>query len=137
MPRNPPQRTVAFVTYTFANPWAVGVLFRSLRLALELHRRGWRFVFFNLGPFPNDPKMDRAREVGGEFRHIGASGEEPTGEMVALLRSARPDLVVFGEEPFPGMLKFYEGARMGRAPLVVLDQFYHPKYPWPHPGIDL
>jgi hypothetical protein len=26
---------------------------------------------------------------------------------------------------------------MGSAPLVVLDQFYQPKYPWPHPGVDL
>src|SRR4051812_24442588 len=103
MPPETRRRTVAFVTYTFGEPVAVGVLFRALRLAFELHRRGWRFVIFNMGPIPDDPKVDRARELGGELRPLAWSDEEEEGrrEMAALLRSARPDLVVFGEEPFP------------------------------------
>jgi hypothetical protein len=95
-------------------------------------------VVFNVGGLPDDPKVDRARELGAEFHQCGWGDEEENRrDMAALLRSTRPDLVVFGEDAFPGMVPFLEGAKMGRAPLVMLDQFYRPGYHGQYPGVDL
>lgn len=129
---------MAFVTYTFGDPCAVGVFFRALRLGFELHRRGWRFVVLNLGPIPDDPKVDRAREIGGEL--LGLAGLDEEGnrrETAERLRGIAPDLVVFGEEPMPGMVPYFEGARTVGAPLVLLDQHYNLDLRSPHWGVDL
>jgi len=116
--------TVAFVTYTMSNPHVVGVFFRALRLAIRLHRRGWSIVVCNVGPVPEDPKVDRFHEFGEILRFGGRDGATNMRAMIEILQRIRPDLVVFGEAPFPGMEPFFDGARTVGAPLVVLDQLY-------------
>lgn len=131
------RRTVVFVTYTMANPYAVGVFFRALRLSFEFHRRGWSFVVCNIGPIPDDPKVQRARELGDIRSFGGPDGATNKSETLEILRRIDPALIVFGEEPFPGMEPFYEGARMLGPPFAVLDQYYNPNVSSMLWGVDL
>jgi hypothetical protein len=129
-------RKVVFVTYTFANPRAVGVLFRALRLAFELSRRGWSFTVLNVGPIPDDPKVARARTLGTLESFGGWDGAANRLATFDRLTRLGPDLVVFGEQPYSSLEPFYEGARMLRAPLVVLEQLYGPTIAASRWGVD-
>ena len=129
-------RTVLFITYTMANPHAVGVFFRALRLAFEFRRRGWRFIVGNTGPVPEDPKVDRARELGQIWSFGGPDGARNRRDTFEMVRTTAPELVVFGERPFPGMEPFYAGARLSGCPVAVLDQFYDPNVTRERWGVD-
>jgi len=139
MPADPRPRggKVAFVTYTMAHPFAVGVFFRALRLGFEFHRRGWSFTICNAGPLPDDPKVRLGRELG---EIVELPGGDDDGKLRAgreLLRRLDPDLIVFGEGPFPSMEPYYRGARMLGPPFAVLDQFYDPRTLPQRWGVDL
>jgi len=135
--RRPPPRHAVFVTYTMANPFAVGVFFRALRLCFELRGRGWRATVCNLGPIPDDPKVDAARGSVDVVDLAAPAGADETAHSYRTLRDLAPDVVVFGEEPFPGMDTHYRAARMLDAPFVVLDQFYDEDVNCQRFGVDL
>jgi glycosyltransferase involved in cell wall biosynthesis len=118
------RRRVLIVTYTLANPAAVGVFFRALRLGFELDRRGHEVVVANAGPVPQDPKVDAARGR-IELREIPWGGPElPLRKARKILAGLRPDLVVFGEGPFDTMRTAFRAACGLRVPFILLDQYY-------------
>ena len=43
-------RKALIVTYTFANPFVVGVFFRAIRLAKVMRDRGWAITIWNFRP---------------------------------------------------------------------------------------
>ena len=65
---------VLFVTYTMIVPIVGGAFFRALRLAVEMHRRGWSPVICNNGPMLDDPKIEQAR---GAVRLVALDREAP------------------------------------------------------------
>jgi hypothetical protein len=118
----PAKRKALIVTYTLANPYAVGVFFRALRLARELNERGWAVTVWNFGPLVDDPKL-RDLPQGIEVRNdIDAS--DP-GKAHRQLRSVRADLVIFGEAPFYGaMHTLWKAAVMLGRPFALMEQYY-------------
>jgi hypothetical protein len=131
------ERRVLFVTYTMANPYAVGVFFRALRLSCELHKRGWIPFICNRGPLPEDPKMDLAKDACRIFSIEADSPAEDFEKAVAMFRGIAPDVVVFGETPLPFLLPLYDAVRTLRAPLLVLDQYYSERLSADRTGVDL
>lgn len=132
-----PRPTALFVTYTMANPFAVGVFFRALRLSFELRTRGWRCVICNRGPLPPDPKINAAKT------RVEIIGMEPSGneaaavsETLKIFSSIRPDVVVFGEAPIPATEALYRAALMLRSPLALLEQYYGPEIEARRFGLD-
>lgn len=117
-------RRVLIITYTMAQPAAVGVFFRALRLGFELDRRGHEVTIANAGPVPEDPKVDAARGR-IELREIPWGGPElPLRQARRMLAAFRPGLVVFGEGPFDTMRTAFRAARGLWAPFILLDQYY-------------
>jgi hypothetical protein len=118
----PANRKALIITYTLANPYAVGVFFRALRLARELNERGWLVTVWNFGPLVDDPKL-RDLPQGIEVRNdIDAS--DP-GKAHRQLRSVRAGLVIFGEAPFYGaMHNLWSAAAMLGRPFALMEQYY-------------
>jgi hypothetical protein len=129
--------TVLFVTYTMANPDAVGVFFRAVRLSLELTRRGWQCVICNRGPIPQDPKTELARKTCHLMSFDAESEEHEFPHAVRLFREIAPDIVVFGEYPIPSMELLFRAARvLAGPPLLLLEQFYCPECISSRYGVD-
>jgi len=130
-------RTALLVTYTMADPAAVGVFFRALRLAKELHRRGWTSVVFNYGPIPDDPKVDDARGHCEIVRFDSDNSHRDVDLILAMYRRIGPRVVLFGEYPLDFMEPLLLAARLlVRPPVLMLDQYYGPDagtLPW---GVD-
>jgi hypothetical protein len=128
---------VVFATYTMAHPFAVGVFFRALRLGFEFERRGWSVTICNLGPLPEDPKVERAQRSMRLLTLESSTVERETEAALRQFDALRPDLLVFGEEPIPATEPVYLAARMTRAPLACLDQFYDRRVAPRRSGVDL
>ncbi len=114
-----------FVTYTMLDPIVGGAFFRALRLARELHRRGWSPVICNSGPMLDDPKV---RQAEGIVQFVSLARDAPGFNSRAARRqfeSLHPAVVIMGEGPFETMRVFYNGARRVGRPFVVLDQYYN------------
>src|SRR6185436_3451618 len=130
-------RTALLVTYTMADPAAVGVFFRALRLAKELHRRGWTPVVFNYGPIPDDPKVDGARGHCEIVRFDSDNSHRDVDLVLAMYRRIAPRVVLFGEYPLDFMEPLLLAARLlVWPPVLMLDQYYGPDagtLPW---GVD-
>ncbi|HKE29632.1 MAG TPA: hypothetical protein VKB88_45095 [Bryobacteraceae bacterium] len=111
-----------FVTYTFGNPIVAGVLFRAIRLATELTRRGWTSVIFNFGPVVGDPKTEA---LGSHIEIRNHPDTSCVGKALDQFRGARPDVVIFGEAPFAGAMKLlWDAAEMLGKPFILLEQYY-------------
>jgi hypothetical protein len=120
-------RTALLVTYTMADPAAVGVFFRALRLARELHRRGWTCVVFNYGPIPDDPKVSESRRTCEIIRFDSDDSQRDLDRILAIYRRIAPRVVLFGEYPLHFMEPLLLGARLlVTPPVLVLDQYYGP-----------
>ncbi len=132
------KRHAVFLTYTMAHPFAIGVFFRALRLSRELHERGWQVTVCNTGTLPQDPKIEMAAAWAKivSLEPPDQSEIEVTAYSYEVFRSLGPDLMVMGEEPFPGMLPFYHAARQQPAPFVVLDQYYEDEIHALRHGVD-
>jgi hypothetical protein len=122
-------KSALLVTYTMDNPFAVGVFFRALRVARQLHQRGWRTVVCNCGPIPADPKVEEALTYCRIIPLEMSSPEQQFRTGLALFRGAKPDVIVFGEYPFPFMEPYFEACRaLVRPPIIMLDQYYGPAH---------
>jgi hypothetical protein len=111
-----------------ANPSVVGVFFRAIRLSLELTRRGWRCVICNKGSAPADPKVDEARAICEIVSLDWQKGECDFADALQLFKKFQPDVIVFGEYPFPSMETLFQAARaVTIPPLLLLEQFYGPE----------
>lgn len=120
--------TALLVTYTMADPAAVGVFFRALRLAKELRRRGWNCVVFNYGPIPDDPKVDEIRRDCEIIRFESDNSHRDFDLILARFRRIAPCVVLFGEYPLHYMEPLLLAARfLVKPPLLVLDQYYSPE----------
>jgi len=120
-------RTALLVTYTMADPAAVGVFFRALRLSRELHRRGWTCVVFNYGPIPDDPKVDESRGTCEIIRFDSDNSQRDLDLILGIYRRIAPGVVLFGEYPLHFMEPLLLGARLlVTPPVLVLDQYYGP-----------
>jgi hypothetical protein len=119
-------RVVVLVTYTMLNPIVGGAFFRALRLALELHERGWLPVICNSGPMLDDPKVEAAR---GKVRLVELAHGTPGFDARAAARqfaAFEPEVVVMGESPFETTQALTDGARLLARPTALLDQYYRP-----------
>jgi len=119
-----PRPRALFITYTLSSPYAVGVFFRALRLAAELHARGWDITIWNRGPAIYDPKLESLQAKVALIHHGWGDGELTPESAAARFRAVRPDVVILGEMPFAGMEAVGSAAAMLGRPLVVLEQFY-------------
>ncbi len=119
--------TALLVTYTMADPAAVGVFFRALRLTRELHRRGWTCVVFNYGPIPDDPKVDEIRRDCEIICFESDNSQRDLDLILATYRRIAPNVVLFGEYPLHFMEPLLLAARLlVTPPLLMLDQYYGP-----------
>ncbi|MFI5244765.1 MAG: hypothetical protein ACHQQR_06025, partial [Gemmatimonadales bacterium] len=104
--------TALLVTYTMADPAAVGVFFRALRLMRELHRRGWTCVVFNYGPIPDDPKVEEIRRHSEIIRFESDNAQRDLDLILATYRRIAPRVVLFGEYPLHFMQPLLLAARL-------------------------
>jgi len=131
-------KNVVFVTYTMMTPAVIGGAFiRALRLATELHRRGWSPIICNAGPMLDDPKV---RQAQGIVRFVDLDEALPGADATmaaGFFTSLRPAVVVFGEGPLPRMEVFFEAAKLVKRPLVMLEQYYQHWLFTPRHDVDL
>jgi hypothetical protein len=120
-------RRALFVTYTMADPYAVGVFFRAVRLATELLRRRWECVLYNYGPTPSDPKVDA---IASRCEVIRLDSDDSFRDYPAILAEFRgidPQVVLFGEMPLLFMVPLFRAAKaLVRPPVLMFDQYYSP-----------
>jgi hypothetical protein len=117
-------RNALFVTYAMSCPRVVGVLFRALRLALELDRRGWRSIILHEGPVPDDPKVRQRPSTVALHPARPRPGLNDVDSLFTYFDAFAPGLVVFGEGPITATRVLFDAARRLRAPFVLLDQYY-------------
>ena len=121
-PRPVSGRKALIVTYTFANPFVVGVFFRAIRLAKVMRDRGWTITIWNFGPMVDDPKV---QDLGDGIEIRNDIFSDDVGKARRQFRSAHPDVVIFGEAPFHGgMRRLWEAAAMLGRPFVLMEQYY-------------
>lgn len=118
MPESP---RALFITYTFGNPIVAGVFFRAIRLAAELSRRGWKSAILNFGPVVGDPKVE---SLGSNIEIRNDVEASCAGKALRQFRQVNPDIVIFGEAPFPGMKILWDAAEMLGKPFILLEQYY-------------
>jgi hypothetical protein len=125
----PDTRRALLVTYTLTNPMAAGVFFRAIRLASELANRGWTCKILNVGPRLNDPKINALD------RKVTVHYDAETADIWKALRQFRdlhPDVIIFGEAPFAGVMeRLWEAAELTGKPFILLEQYYDLATPGP------
>lgn len=125
------------ITYTMADPHAVGVFFRALRIVKELVARGWDCTVYNYGPIPVDPKVDEVSERCTITRFHSDNSDRDFPRILADYRRLAPDVVVFGEYPLTYMESLLRAAcALVKPPVVMLDQYYSPQAGAHFRGVD-
>jgi hypothetical protein len=120
-------RNALLVTYTMTDPAAVGVFFRALRIAAELHERGWNCVIVNHGRTPEDPKVDAARRYCEIIDLQTGDGARDYSLAMPIFKRVAPEVIFFGEYPMAFIEPFFDASRaLVKPPLLVMDQYYDP-----------
>lgn len=121
------RRKALLVTYTMADPYAVGVFFRAVRIATELLHRQWDCVLYNYGPIPSDPKVE---EIARRCRIIRLDSDDSFRDYALILEEYRridPGVVLFGEFPLRFMIPLLRAAcALVKPPVLLFDQYYSP-----------